>query len=326
MVLPLALTISDIALWEIHEAFAAQILANVAAITDAEWVRTTAEAVAAMGEFDWDRVKPNGGSVALGHPFAAAGARDLSQAVKELWAMPAGSRAIVRVCADGGHPMRLPLQPWERSISQCQARPCVHPHPRIVGRRRRVFLTVLVRVGFGHIATTDGKDARSAELRDEGLLSAPNFTAARFFGGTYDASRSALPVRAALANGLSIVETPENVTVEYVNGEHIHESEYIAPRGRYRADRSWTTTRELPCRRTRIMPIRPTSARRRGWVRRFVQLISMWSRIAPYSSIRPFLDWDDIREGCALARKAIGVVSDRPAKEPAQLHIHGVIG
>ena len=196
----------------------------------------------------------------------------------------------------------------------------------IVGRRRRGFLTVLVGVGFGHIATTDGKDARSAELRDEDLLSAPNFTAARFFGGTYDASRSALPIRAAVANGLSIVETPENVTVEYVNGEHIHESEYIAPRGRYRAEHSWTTTRELPCRRTRIMPIRPTKARRRAWVRRFVQLIYMWSRIAPYSSIRPFLDWDDIREGCALARKAIGVVSDRPAKEPAQLHIHGVIG
>lgn len=96
------LTFSDIALWEIHEAFAAQVLANVAAITDPEWVRTTAKVVAAMGEFDWNRVNPNGGSVALGHPFGATGARDLSQAVKELWAMPARSRAIVSVCADGG--------------------------------------------------------------------------------------------------------------------------------------------------------------------------------------------------------------------------------
>ncbi|MGU5713571.1 acetyl-CoA C-acyltransferase, partial [Aeromonas caviae] len=56
----------------------------------------------AMGDFDWDRVNPNGGSVALGHPFGATGARDLSQAVKELWAMPPGSRAIVSICADGG--------------------------------------------------------------------------------------------------------------------------------------------------------------------------------------------------------------------------------
>lgn len=56
-----------------------------------------------FGAFPWDRVNPNGGSVAIGHPFAATGARDLSQAVKELWAMPSGSLAIVSVCADGGH-------------------------------------------------------------------------------------------------------------------------------------------------------------------------------------------------------------------------------
>ncbi len=42
------------------------------------------------------------GSVAIGHPFAATGARDLSQAVKELWSHPVGSRAIVSICADGG--------------------------------------------------------------------------------------------------------------------------------------------------------------------------------------------------------------------------------
>ena len=96
------LSFSDIALWEIHEAFAAQVLANVAAITDPEWVRATAGVRAAMGDFSWDRVNPNGGSVALGHPFGATGARDLSQAVKELWAMPSGSRAIVSICADGG--------------------------------------------------------------------------------------------------------------------------------------------------------------------------------------------------------------------------------
>lgn len=96
------LTFSDIALWEIHEAFAAQVLANVAAITDPQWVRETAGVASAMGDFDWDRVNPNGGSVALGHPFGATGARDLSQAVKELWALPPGSRAIVSICADGG--------------------------------------------------------------------------------------------------------------------------------------------------------------------------------------------------------------------------------
>jgi acetyl-CoA C-acetyltransferase len=48
-------------------------------------------------------MSPNGGSVALGHPFGATGARILSQAVKELAAMPGGSRAIGSICADGGH-------------------------------------------------------------------------------------------------------------------------------------------------------------------------------------------------------------------------------
>jgi acetyl-CoA C-acetyltransferase/acetyl-CoA acyltransferase len=93
---------SDIALWEIHEAFAAQVLANVAAITAPGWVLGTAGVEAEMGDFDWDRVNPNGGSVAIGHPFGATGARDISQAVKELWAMASGSRAIVSICADGG--------------------------------------------------------------------------------------------------------------------------------------------------------------------------------------------------------------------------------
>ena len=93
---------SDIALWEIHEAFAAQVLAKLAAITDRDWVRAKAGVDEDMGQFDWDRVNPNGGSVAIGHPFGATGARDLSQAVKELWALPAGSRAIVSICADGG--------------------------------------------------------------------------------------------------------------------------------------------------------------------------------------------------------------------------------
>jgi acetyl-CoA C-acetyltransferase len=40
--------------------------------------------------------------VALGHPFGAAGARILSQAIKELSQHPAGERAIVSICTDGG--------------------------------------------------------------------------------------------------------------------------------------------------------------------------------------------------------------------------------
>lgn len=92
----------DISLWEIHEAFAAQVLANIKAASDPVYRREKAGVDFDLGEFPVDRVNPNGGSIALGHPFAATGARILSQAVKELTSKPAGTRAIASVCADGG--------------------------------------------------------------------------------------------------------------------------------------------------------------------------------------------------------------------------------
>jgi acetyl-CoA C-acetyltransferase len=96
------LSYDDIALWEIHEAFAAQVLYHLKALESADFVRERAGVTAELGRVPRDRINPNGGSVALGHPFAATGARILSQAIKELAVMPAGSRAIVSICADGG--------------------------------------------------------------------------------------------------------------------------------------------------------------------------------------------------------------------------------
>jgi acetyl-CoA C-acetyltransferase len=96
------LTFNDIALWEIHEAFSAQVACHIKGLQDKEFVRQKAGVEHTFGSFPIDRMNPNGGSVALGHPFAATGARILSQAVKELATMPRGSRAIVSICADGG--------------------------------------------------------------------------------------------------------------------------------------------------------------------------------------------------------------------------------
>jgi acetyl-CoA C-acetyltransferase/acetyl-CoA acyltransferase len=96
------LTFGDVALYEIHEAFAAQVLANLKAASDPVYRRERAKVNADLGQFPWDRVNPHGGTLALGHPFAATGARILSMAAKELAAMPPGARAIVSVCADGG--------------------------------------------------------------------------------------------------------------------------------------------------------------------------------------------------------------------------------
>ena len=96
------LKFNDIALWEIHEAFSAQVLCHIKALEDKNFVREKAGVEHMFGSFPRDRMNPNGGSVALGHPFAATGARILSQALKELAALPKGSRAIVSICADGG--------------------------------------------------------------------------------------------------------------------------------------------------------------------------------------------------------------------------------
>jgi len=78
------------------------VLFHFKALEDAAFLRTRTGVDAALGALPRERVNPNGGSVAIGHPFGATGARILSQAVKELAAMPAGSRAIVSICADGG--------------------------------------------------------------------------------------------------------------------------------------------------------------------------------------------------------------------------------
>ena len=92
----------DVALWEIHEAFSAQVLSTIAALEDESWLSEKAGITAELGRFPRDRVNPNGGSVALGHPFGATGARILSQAAAELSEMPAGSRCMVSICAAGG--------------------------------------------------------------------------------------------------------------------------------------------------------------------------------------------------------------------------------
>jgi acetyl-CoA C-acetyltransferase len=96
------LTLEAIDLWEIHEAFAAQVLCNVAALESEDFLREKVRIDARLGRFPWERFNPNGGSVSIGHPFGATGARILSQAVKELAALGPGKRAVVSICADGG--------------------------------------------------------------------------------------------------------------------------------------------------------------------------------------------------------------------------------
>ncbi|MEM7247032.1 MAG: thiolase family protein [Acidobacteriota bacterium] len=79
---------------EIHEAFAAQVLANVRA-----WERGWKEP--ALGEIDWDVVNVNGGSVALGHPWSATGVRLVSNLAYEM-AERDVTRGLISACAGGG--------------------------------------------------------------------------------------------------------------------------------------------------------------------------------------------------------------------------------
>ena len=70
-------------------------------LEDRAFLRDKAGVDKDFGTFPRERMNPNGGSFALGHPFGATGARILSQCVKEL-AAHQGERAIVSICADGG--------------------------------------------------------------------------------------------------------------------------------------------------------------------------------------------------------------------------------
>lgn len=104
------LTYADVGLWEIHEAFAAQVLSHIAAWESAKFLSDKVGVTTPMGAFPRERMNPNGGSLALGHPFGATGARIISQTVKELAARPKGERAIVSICADGGQGTMMLLE------------------------------------------------------------------------------------------------------------------------------------------------------------------------------------------------------------------------
>jgi acetyl-CoA C-acetyltransferase len=88
------LRLAEIDLLEIHEAFAAQVLANVAA-----WERGWKGGP--TGPVDWSRVNVNGSSVAVGHPWAATGGRILAALAYEM-ARRDARRGLISICAAGG--------------------------------------------------------------------------------------------------------------------------------------------------------------------------------------------------------------------------------
>lgn len=95
------LTLQDFDFYEIHEAFAAQVLCTLAAWESAEFCRDRLGLSGALGAIDRSKLNVNGSSLAVGHPFAATGARIIGTLAK-LIEQRGGGRGLISICTAGG--------------------------------------------------------------------------------------------------------------------------------------------------------------------------------------------------------------------------------
>jgi len=95
------LTLRDFDLYEIHEAFAAQVLCTLRAWEDESFCRERLGREAPLGAIDREKLNVNGGSLAAGHPFAATGGRIVATLAKEL-SERGGGRGAISICAAAG--------------------------------------------------------------------------------------------------------------------------------------------------------------------------------------------------------------------------------
>jgi len=96
------LKLQDFDYYEIHEAFAAQVLCTLKAWESPEFSRDALGLSAPLGSIDRSKLNVKGGSVAIGHPFAATGARIVSTLAKILAGNPNAKRGLISVCTAGG--------------------------------------------------------------------------------------------------------------------------------------------------------------------------------------------------------------------------------
>ncbi|WP_278409043.1 acetyl-CoA C-acetyltransferase [Pseudomonas rhodesiae] len=95
------LTLQDFDYYEIHEAFAAQVLCTLRAWEDADYCKTRLGLDAPLGAIDRSRLNVKGSSLAAGHPFAATGGRIVANLAKLLETAGKG-RGLISICAAGG--------------------------------------------------------------------------------------------------------------------------------------------------------------------------------------------------------------------------------
>jgi acetyl-CoA acyltransferase len=91
----------DVDLIDMHEAFAAQVLSNTQAFESDGFAQDMLGRSKKIGDIDWDKFNVTGGSLSIGHPFAATGARQITQALNELRRRK-GNLALCTACAAGG--------------------------------------------------------------------------------------------------------------------------------------------------------------------------------------------------------------------------------
>jgi acetyl-CoA acyltransferase len=95
------LKLADMDLVDVHEAFAAQVASNLQAMASKTFAEEHMGRSEPVGEVDPVKLNVNGGSIAIGHPFAATGARMLSSTAHEL-KKRGGEHALLTLCAAGG--------------------------------------------------------------------------------------------------------------------------------------------------------------------------------------------------------------------------------
>jgi len=103
------ITWKELGVVEMHEAFAAQVLSNVQAFASRRWAEEHLGRSAAVGEVDWDVTNVMGGSISIGHPFGATGARMTMTLANEMRRRRA-QFGLISICAQGGMGFAMVLE------------------------------------------------------------------------------------------------------------------------------------------------------------------------------------------------------------------------
>jgi acetyl-CoA acyltransferase len=104
-----ALGLTEMDLVDMHEAFAAQVASNLQALESEAWAKERLGRAEPVGRVDPERLNVSGGSIALGHPFGATGARITTTLARELKRRN-GRYGLLSVCAQGGMGFAMVLE------------------------------------------------------------------------------------------------------------------------------------------------------------------------------------------------------------------------